>query len=104
MPVIAYGKSIDFNRYGNQECDLPLCWTNLCVDTLNSKCNEKYAKSYNNVKEVKGYANTKFILHKDLQLMAYRTGLNKTCYNGEDFTVADFDDDYFCLKTHKKTQ
>ena len=74
----AYGcaccKSIDFKRYGNKECDLSLCWTNLCVDTLNPKYNGKYAKSYNNVKEVKGHASTKFILHKNLQLMAYRTG------------------------------
>ena len=36
----AYGKSIDFNGYGNQEQDLPLSWTNACVDTLNSKYNE----------------------------------------------------------------
>ena len=69
----AYGKSIDFKRYGNKECDLSLCWTNLCVDTLNSKYNEKYVKSYDNVKEVKGYANTKFRLHKGLPLMTYRT-------------------------------
>ena len=41
-----------------------LCWTNLCVDTLNSKYTENYAKSYNDVKEVKGHGNTKSILHK----------------------------------------
>ena len=46
--------------------DLSLCWTNLCVNTLNSKDNEKYTKSYGNVKEVKGHGNTKFILHKNL--------------------------------------
>ena len=73
----ANGKSIDFQRYGNKECDLSLCWTNLCVDTLNSKYNEKYAKAHNEVKEVKGYGNTKIILHKTVQLMAYRTSLNK---------------------------
>ena len=33
----AYGKSIDFKRHGNKECELALCWTNLCVDTLNMK-------------------------------------------------------------------
>ena len=30
----ANGKLIDFKRYGNKECELALCWTNLCVDTL----------------------------------------------------------------------
>ena len=40
----AYGKSIDFNRYGNQEQDLSLCWANACVDTLNSKYNENMLK------------------------------------------------------------
>ena len=95
----AYGKSINFKRYGNKECDLSLCWTNLCVDTLNSKYNEKYAKSYDNVKEVKGYGNTKFILHKNLQLMAYRSSLNNKYYNSEDFVVVGFDDEYFYLKT-----
>ena len=84
--------------------DLSLCWTNLCVDTLNSKCNERYAKSYDNVKEVKGHGNTKFILHKNLQLMAYKTSLNKKYYNSEDFIVVDFDDGYFYLKTPKRTQ
>ena len=66
----AYGKSIDFNGHGNQEQDLSLSWTNACVDTLDSKYNEKYAKSYGNVKEVNGHGNTKFTLHKNLQLMA----------------------------------
>ena len=57
----ANGKLIDFKRYGNKECDLSLCWTNLCVDTLNSKYDEKYVKSYNDVKEMKGQGNTKSI-------------------------------------------
>ena len=90
----AYGKSIDFKRYGNKECELSLCWTNRCVDTLNSKYNETYAKSYDHVKEVKGHGNTKFILHNNIQLMAYRTGLNKEFHNSDDFAVVDFDDEY----------
>ena len=98
----AYGKSINFKRYGNKECDISLCWANLCVDTLDSKYNEKYAKSYDNVKEVKGHGNTKFILHKNLQLMAYTTSLNKKYYNSEDFIAVDFDVDCLCFKTHKK--
>ena len=98
----AYGKSIDFNGYGNQEQDSSLCWTNDCVDALNTKYNEMYAKPYDNVKEVKGHGNTKFILHKNLQLMAYTSSLNKKYYNSEDFIVVDFDDDYFYLKTPKK--
>ena len=36
----AYGKLFDFKRYGDKECELPLYWTNPCVDTLNSKYNE----------------------------------------------------------------
>ena len=95
----AYGKLIDFKRYGDKECDLSLCWTNLCVDTLNMEYNEKYAKSYNNVKEAKGHGNTKFILHKKLQLMAYRTSLNNKYYNSEDFIAVDFDDEYFYSST-----
>ena len=73
----AYGKRIVFKRYGNKECELSLCWTNLCVDTLSSKYNDKYAKSHNNVKEVKGHGNTKLILHNKLHLMAYIMNLNK---------------------------
>ena len=99
----ANGKLIDFKRYGNKGCDLPLCWTNLCVDTLNSKYNGKYAKSYNNVKEVKGHGNTKFILHKKLQLMAYRTILNNRYYNSGDFMVVGFDDEYFKKTAHDVT-
>ena len=73
----AYGKIINFKMYGNKECDLSLCWTNLCVDTLSSKYNEQKAESYDNVNEVKGHGNTNFILHNNLQLMAYNTSLNK---------------------------
>ena len=82
--------------------DLSLCWTNLCVDTLNSKYNGKYAKSYDNVKEVKGHGNTKFILHKNIQLMSYRTSLNNKYYNSGDCAVVDFDDEHFYL-TQKDT-
>ena len=64
------------------------------MDTLNSKYNEKYAKSHDNVKEVKGHGNTEFILHKNLQLMAYGTSLNKKYYNSEDFLVVHFGDEY----------
>ena len=37
----ANGKLIGFKMYGNKECESALCWTNLCVDTLISKYNEK---------------------------------------------------------------
>ena len=37
-------------------------------------------------------------MHKKLQLIAYRTNLNKKCYNSKDFVVVDFDDEYFYLK------
>ena len=57
----ANGKLIGFKRYGIKECHRSLCWTNPCVDTLKSKYNEKYAKSYNDVKEMKGHGKTKFI-------------------------------------------
>ena len=66
----AYDERIGFKRYGNKGCDLSLCWANPCVDTLGSKYNEKYAKSYANVKEMKGHGNTTFILHEILQLIA----------------------------------
>ena len=51
---------------------------------------------------MKGHGNTKLILHKNLQLMAYTSGLNKKYYNSEYFIVVDFDDDYFDLKTQKR--
>ena len=69
---------------------------NACVDTLNSKYNEKKAESYDNVKEVKGHGHTEFILHRDLQLIVYKTSLNKKYYNSEDFIVVGFRYDYFC--------
>ncbi len=50
---------------------------------------------------MKGYGNTKFILHKNLQLIAYRTSLNKKYYNSEDFIAADFDDEYLFKNTQK---
>ena len=98
----AYGKLINLNRYGNEDCDLSLGWTNACVDTLNSKYNDKYAKSYYTVKEVKGHGNTNFILHNNLQLMSYTSSLNNTYYNSDDFIVVDVDDDYLYLNTTKK--
>lgn len=48
---------------------------------------------------MKGHGNTKFILHKQLQLMAYRTSLNKKYYNSGYLIVVDSDDEYFYLKT-----
>ena len=51
------------------------------------------------LKEVKGYADTEFILHKNLQLMAYRSSLIKKYHNSENFIVVDFGDEYFYLKT-----
>ena len=103
MPMIVHMvKVLILKRYGNKECGLTLCWTNLCVDTLNSKYNERHAKSHNNVKEMKGHGNTKFILHKNLQLMAFKTSLNNEYYNSEDFIVVGFDDEHFYSKTHKK--
>ena len=42
------------------------------------------------------------MLHKNLQLMAYETSLNKKCYNSEDSIVVDFDDDYFNSKSTQK--
>ena len=51
---------------------------------------------------MKGHGNTKFILHKNLQLMSYTSSLNKTYYNSEGFTAVDFDGDYFYSKTTQK--
>ena len=61
-----------------------------------------YAKHYNKVKEVKGHGNTKIILYKNLQLLAYRTSLSKKYYNSEDFTVIDFDDEYVYKKYRRQ--
>ena len=103
MPMIVHMVKVSISKgMATKNVIYPYAGLNLCVDTLNSKHNEKYAKSYDNVKEVKGHGNTKFTLYKNLQLMAYKTSLNKKYYNSEDFTVADFDGDYFYLQTPKK--
>ena len=50
MPMIAHMvEVVVLKRYGSKECGLSLWCANLCVDTLNSKYNDKYAKPCDNV-------------------------------------------------------
>ena len=93
------GLKIDFSTYTNNECDLSICWTNVCVDTINTKWNTHYAKQHEKTLTVKGFGDTSFILYKGLQIMAYRTGLSKKYYNSEDYEVVDFDDTHIMLKS-----
>ena len=71
------------------------------MDTLSSKYNEKYAKSYDNVKEVNGHGNTQFILQNNLQSIAYKTSLNKKYYKSEYAIAVDVDGEFFYFKAHK---
>ena len=75
------GDAIDFNDYGNEEHDLALCWTNQAVDAVNKKWNKHYANGKQ--VEVNGFKQSKFILHKGLKLMAYKSN-GKKYYNSED--------------------
>ena len=88
------GDAIDFNDYGNEEHDLALCWTNQAVDAVNKKWNKHYANGKQ--VEVNGFKQSKFILHKGLKLMAYKSN-GKKYYNSEDFIVKSFDDKTMCL-------
>jgi hypothetical protein len=94
----ADGLSIDFSTYDSKECDLSICWTNLCVDKLNLKWNELYAKNHETTMVAKGFGNTTIILYEGLQLMAYRTGLCKQYFNSEDYEVVCFNEASVMLK------
>ena len=48
---------------------------------------------------MKGHGNTKCILHKILQLIAYRTSLDNKYYNSECCIVVHSDDECFYLNT-----
>ena len=89
----ANGGSIEFSDYTHDEHDLCICWTNQAVDALNQKWNKHYAKGKQI--EVIGHKQSKFILHKDLRIMAYTN--NKQFYNSEDFIVKTFNEETMTL-------
>ena len=89
----ANGESIEFNDYTKEEHDLCLCWANQAVDALNQTCNKHYAKGKQI--EVVGYRQSKFILHKNLKLMAYKN--NKQFHNSEYFIVKTFNEEAMTL-------
>ena len=89
----ANGGNIEFNDYTQEEHDLCLCWTNPAVNALNQKWNKHYAKGKQI--EVIGHKQSKFILHKDLRIMAYTN--NKQFYNSEDFIVKTFNEETMTL-------
>ena len=63
------------------------------MNALNQKWNKHYAKGKQI--EVAGYKQSKFILHKNLKVMAYKN--NKQFYNSEDFIVKTFNEETMTL-------
>jgi len=83
------GESIDITKYGNEEHDLALCWTNRAVDAINAKWNNHYAKDEHII--VNGAKQSKFKLYKGLIIIAYRTH-GKTFYNCDEYTVTHYNE------------
>ena len=88
----ANGESTESNDYTKEEHDSCLCWTNQAVDALSQKWNKHYAKGKQI--DVVGYKQSKYILHKNLKLMAYRN--NKHCHTSEYFIVKTFGEEKWC--------
>ena len=83
----ANGESIEFNDYTKEEYDSCLCWINQAVDALNPKWNKHYANGEQI--EVVGTKQSKFVLHRNLELLAYKN--NKHFHNSEVFIVKTVD-------------
>jgi hypothetical protein len=87
----ANGKSIDITKYGTEEHDLCLAWTNECVSALNKKWNEHYAQHHSETLTVNGNDKTTIILHRDLEIIAYRTPPGCLYSNAESLKVAKWE-------------
>ena len=83
----ANGERIDLSKYGKQEHDLNLAWTNECVNALNKYWNEHYAANYQDTITVNGNDKTTIILHHDLELIAYKTPAGCLYSNAESLKV-----------------
>jgi predicted GIY-YIG superfamily endonuclease len=89
LDSILLGKKINVTEYGKKKSQLSLCWSNACVDAINTRMNNAYAKVYdhfqlNNMK-----------VYKNMPVISKET---KTDYcNNEEFVVDDYDDEYIYM-------
>ena len=67
----ANGEHIDITKYGAEEHDLCLAWTNDCVNALNMRWNERYANNHTETITVNGNDKTTIILHRDLEIVSH---------------------------------
>ena len=89
LDKVIEGQKIDKSKFGKRKCLLSLCWSNACVDAINKKNNEMYAKVYDH-QELEGKKG-KFFLYKTLPVIANKT-TDDYC-NNENFTVQSFNDE-----------
>ena len=86
LTSILEGNEIHDKEFGNKENDLNLCWSNACVDTINERKNNNYAKCYDHIQL------------KNMKVYQYMPVIAKTTTkdfcNNENFTVNGYDDDY----------
>ena len=87
----ANGESIDISKYGTEEHDLCLAWTNECVNALNKQWNEHYAQHHAKTITVHGNDKTTIILHRDLEVIAYRTPPGCLYSNAESLKVVTWE-------------
>ena len=87
----AQGEKVDISKYGSDEHDLCLAWTNECVNALNKRWNEHYAKNQSQVLTVNGNDKTRIILYRNLEVIAYRTPPHCLYTNAESFKVVTWE-------------
>ena len=85
----ANGIDVDISKYGTDESDLCLAWTNECVNALNTKWNEHHAQGLNDDSKltVDGNDKTKIILHAGLELVSHSTPRTGKRTNSEALTI-----------------
>jgi len=87
----ANGERIDITKYGTDEHDLCLAWSNDCVKALNKRWNEHYAQNHSETITVNGHEKTTIILHRDLELLAYQTPPGCLYSNAESLKVVKWE-------------
>ncbi len=91
------GQAIDISKYGNEEQNFALCWTNEAVNIINEKWNNYYAKTKDKIKTVVGFKQSKIILYIGLTLLAYTSNKSQGYFNSDEFVVEDFNDEYIYI-------
>jgi len=97
----AGGGTIDKTKYGVIEHDLSIAWSNECVNYLNKKWNEHYARGKDYI-TVNGNDKTTILLHKGLELVAYKTPRSLIYSNAETLTVEGWKKKKININEHDK--